>query len=94
MVPPVFNAAYLDNPAPAYPPLARRAHEEGKVLVRVLVNVLGSAETAEIKSSSGSARLDAAALDAVKRWRFVAARQGDQTVPAWVVISITFSLES
>ena len=94
VVPPVYNAAYLENPAPSYPPLARRAHEEGKVLLRVLVSARGTAENAEVKASSGSARLDAAALDTVKRWRFVAARQGDQAVPAWVVIPITFSLQS
>jgi len=46
-----------------------------------------------LKTSSGSPRLDQAALDTVKRWRFVPARQGDQSVAAWVVVPISFSLE-
>ena len=93
IIPPNFNAAYLDNPAPAYPPLARRSGEQGRVVLRVLVTPNGAAEAVELRTSSGSARLDLAAIEAVKRWRFVAARQGDQTVSAWVLVPITFSLE-
>ena len=33
------------------------------------------------------------AIDTVKRWRFVPARQGDRAVAAWVLVPITFSLE-
>ncbi len=93
VVPPSFNANYLENPPPAYPPLSRRMGEQGKVMLRVLVNPKGTADKVELRSSSGSARLDDAALDVVKRWRFVPAKQGDQPVPAWVLIPITFSLK-
>jgi len=93
LVPPNFSASYLENPAPAYPPLARRVGEQGKVMLRVLVNAKGTADTVELRSSSGSNRLDEAALESVKHWRFVPARQGDQPVPAWVLIPITFSLK-
>lgn len=93
VIPPNFNADYLDNPPPAYPPLSRRIGEQGKVILRVLVNAAGRADQIELKSSSGSSRLDDAALDGIKRWRFVPARQGDQPVPAWVLIPITFSLK-
>ncbi|MDO8298873.1 MAG: hypothetical protein Q7T64_04170, partial [Lacisediminimonas sp.] len=34
---PRFDADYLSNPAPAYPPLSRRAGEEGQVMLRVFV---------------------------------------------------------
>jgi protein TonB len=93
VVPPNFSASYLENPAPAYPPLSRRVGEQGKVMLRVLVNAKGTADTVELRSSSGSNRLDEAALESVKHWRFVPARQGDQPVPAWVLIPITFSLK-
>jgi protein TonB len=93
IIPPNFNAAYLDNPAPVYPPLARRSGEQGRVVLRVLVTPNGAAEAVELRTSSGSARLDQAAIETVKRWRFVAARQGDQAVAAWVLVPITFSLE-
>jgi protein TonB len=93
IIPPNFNAAYLDNPAPVYPPLARRSGEQGRVVLRVLVTPTGTADAVELRTSSGSARLDQAAIETVKRWRFVAARQGEQTVAAWVLVPITFSLE-
>lgn len=93
VIPPSFNADYLDNPPPAYPPLSRRLSEQGKVMLRVLVSAKGGADKIELKSSSGSVRLDDAALETVKRWRFVPARQGDQPVAAWVLIPITFTLK-
>jgi protein TonB len=67
VIPPNFNADYLHNPAPVYPPLARRMGQQGKVVLRVLVNAGGAAEKVEIRSGSGSNLLDTAALDAVKR---------------------------
>lgn len=94
ITPPSFNAAYLDNPPPAYPALARRSGEQGRVLLRVLVNAAGGADTVELRTSSGSPRLDHAALDTVKRWRFVPARQGDLPVAAWVLVPINFTLEN
>jgi protein TonB len=93
VVPPSFGAAYLQNPPPEYPTASRRLHEEGKVLLRVFVSAAGAADRVEIERSSGSARLDSAAQQAVRAWRFVPARQGDQTVPAWVIVPIQFSLE-
>ena len=93
VIPPNFNADYLDNPPPLYPAVSRRTGEQGRVILRVLVNVRGTPDKVELKSSSGSSRLDDAAIDTVKRWRFVPARQGDQPVAAWVLIPITFTLK-
>jgi protein TonB len=93
VVPPNFIAAYLDNPAPVYPPLSRRLHETGQVLLHAHVNVEGHCDKVDIQQSSGFARLDQAALDAVRRWRFVPARQGEQTVAAWVLIPVNFALD-
>lgn len=89
-----FDADYLQNPAPVYPPLARRMGEEGKVLVRAYVLPSGRPERVELRQSSGSPRLDEAALAAVRKWRFVPARRAGEAVAAWVVIPITFRLES
>ncbi len=93
VIPPTYNADYLQNPAPRYPPLARRMRQQGKVLLRVLVNAGGTAAKIEVRQSSGSEMLDEAALDAVKRWRFVPARQGSDPVAAWVIVPITFTLQ-
>lgn len=87
-----FDAGYLNNPAPAYPLLSRRQGEAGKVLLLVQVSAHGAAAQVEIKQGSGFSRLDQAALDAVRQWRFVPARRGDTAVAASVVVPITFRL--
>ncbi|MBT9589536.1 MAG: energy transducer TonB [Thiobacillus sp.] len=91
---PRFNADYLDNPKPPYPGVSRRMGEEGEVRLRVHVDTTGHAQQIEVYRSSGFPRLDQAALDTVKQWRFVPARQGDQPIPAWVIVPIQFSLRS
>lgn len=93
-VAPRFDAAYLSNPAPVYPPLSRRLGEEGKVVLRVHVEPDGQPSHVELRTSSGFARLDEAALGAVRRWRFVPARRGDEAVAAWVLVPLNFTLNS
>jgi len=93
VTPPIFAADYLENPPPAYPALSRRLGEEGRVVLRVLVNPAGSADEVQIRTPSGHARLDDAARETVRRWRFVPAKHGATPVPAWVLIPIPFSLE-
>ncbi|NMG00321.1 energy transducer TonB [Aromatoleum toluolicum] len=88
-----FDAAYLNNPAPAYPPLSRRMREEGKVMLRVQVTAEGLPAQVDLAESSGYARLDTAAREAVQRWRFVPAKQGGQPVAAAVIVPIVFKLE-
>jgi periplasmic protein TonB len=91
---PRFDAAYLNNPPPAYPPLSRRLGEEGRVMLRVFVDPTGAPVQVELRASSGHRRLDAAAEAAVRRWRFVPARRGEQPVGGWVLVPIAFNLRS
>lgn len=88
-----FDADYLKNPAPAYPPLSRRMGEEGKVVLRVSVNAQGSADSVEIRTSSGSQRLDESAQKTVRNWKFIPAKRGDSAVQSWVLVPIIFKLE-
>jgi protein TonB len=90
--PPKFGAAYLHNPAPKYPSLSRRIGEEGRVLLRVLVAASGAAESVEIETGSGSSRLDQAAVDAVKKWRFIPAKRDKEPISAFVIVPIQFTL--
>lgn len=94
LVPPHFDASYLDNPAPPYPGMARRLGEEGRVLLRVRVLEDGSPAAVNIHQSSGFPRLDSAAQETVQHWRFVPARRGDQSVAAWVLVPVAFSLHT
>jgi len=91
---PRFDAAYLNNPAPQYPAVSRRLGEQGKVLLRVHVDPQGVPTTVTLGTSSGHDRLDAVALETVRRWRFVPARRGEEPVSAWVVVPIVFHLRS
>lgn len=93
LTPAQFDAAYLNNPTPEYPPLSRRLGEQGRVLLSVFVGENGRAESVTLKSSSGFERLDNAAREAVSRWRFIAARQGEKLVASWVNVPVKFVLE-
>lgn len=66
----VTEVAYIEAPQPKYPPESRRSGEEGLVVLRVLINEIGSVAKIDIERSSGHARLDDAACQAVKRARF------------------------
>lgn len=88
-----FDADYLQNPAPPYPPQSRRIGEEGKVVLRVLVTTTGRAQEVEIKTPSGSNRLDESARKTVRQWKFVPAKRGGAAVESWVLVPIVFKLE-
>lgn len=89
-----FDADYLQNPKPFYPPMSRRQGEEGKVVLRVRVSAQGTSLAVDIKQSSGYPRLDAAARAAVEKWRFVAARQGSDAVESTVLVPLSFTLDN
>jgi protein TonB len=89
---PGFGAAYLHNPKPVYPPLARKMGIEGKVTLKVFVSKDGKPLELDVADSSGNDLLDKAAFDAVKNWRFVPARKGDVPHAEWVQVPIAFKL--
>lgn len=91
-LPPRFDASYLDNPPPRYPPISRRLGEQGRVLLRVEVSASGDPLAVLVHQGSGFSRLDQSAVDAVRAWRFVPARRGQQAVTEWVVVPVVFSL--
>lgn len=92
VVPPSFVAAYLSNPPPDYPSTSKRLREQGRVLVRVHVSRDGHPLSVALEKGSGFERLDRAALDAVRRWKFVPARQGDDAIEAAVLVPLDFAL--
>jgi periplasmic protein TonB len=77
---------------PTYPPTSRRLGEEGTVRLKVLVDERGRPKDVQIAQGSGFARLDDAAKDAVRRWKFVAATDGDKPITAWTQVAVTFKL--
>jgi protein TonB len=77
---------------PVYPPAARRAGEEGTVKLRILVDERGAPREVQVAQGSGFARLDQAAIEAVRKWRFAAATNGSTAITAWTQVAITFKL--
>jgi protein TonB len=55
---------------PIYPRASRRAGEAGTVVLRINIAASGAVTTAAVVVSSGFERLDAAAQEAVQKWRF------------------------
>jgi protein TonB len=90
---PSSDADYLQNPKPAYPSMSKRLGEQGQVVVRVLIDVYGKAQTADIKQSSGFDRLDQAALNTVLRWRYVPGKHAGVAQTMWFNVPINFVLE-
>lgn len=92
VVAPRFNAAYLKNPLPPYPPMLRRAGQEGKVTLRVFVTADGRAGEVKLEKSSGFPLFDEAALNTVKDWKFQPGKRGDTPEAQWVLVPINFTL--
>ncbi len=77
---------------PAYPWEARRNRWQGTVLLAVTVSPEGRPIAIDVARSSGHRVLDDAAVEAVRQWRFVAARRNGLAVEDRVAVPITFRL--
>lgn len=84
---------YIQAPQPEYPSIARRMGEEGKVVLRVLVNEKGRPERVEVQTTSGSPRLDEAARQAVLRALFKPFIEDGKAVAAYAIVPIKFQLD-
>lgn len=92
VIPPDGSAANLGNPAPRYPVESRRAREEGTVRLRVQISADGAVQEISVAKTSGYDRLDKAALETVRRWKFRPGTQAGKPVEAIGFLSIPFIL--
>ncbi len=83
----------IQQEKPPYPPLARRRGYQGRLVLKLLVSKDGRVATVRVVKSSGYSILDRAALKTVKRWRFIPARLGSETIPFWVEVPVVFRLD-
>ena len=81
---------YLHRPNPVYPALSKRLREEGTVLLRVNLDAQGIVLDISIEKSSSFQRLDQAAHEAVKQWRFIPAKRGQEAMPSTALVPIEF----
>lgn len=80
----------LDLPAPAYPKDANAKGIDGKVVMVIDVAADGSVKSARVETSEPSGIFDAAALEAVKEWKFNPATKNGKAIGSKVRVPITF----
>ena len=74
---------------PPYPPISVRLHEQGTTTINLVIGIDGVVKDATLKDTSGSDRLDIAAIDFVKKhWRWEPAAQEAPTT-----VQVTWKLE-
>lgn len=88
-----LSVACPERTPPAYPAFSRRMGEEGIVVLRVELDEAGAVAYARVQTSSGFARLDEAALAAVRTWRCNPAQRNSQPVRAFALQPFKFILQ-
>ena len=81
----------VSRPAPRYPREALNRNIGGIVRVQVVVSPDGRVERMELAESSGDRFLDRAAMEAVRRWRFIPATRNGQPVTASIIVPLEFN---
>ncbi|KQX22711.1 MULTISPECIES: energy transducer TonB [unclassified Sphingomonas] len=82
----------LEGNPPRYPMESRRKHEQGTVVVRLLISTDGRVSEISIAQSSGFERLDKAALQAIRGWRWQPIVRDGQPVEVRGLYSMPFTL--
>jgi periplasmic protein TonB len=83
---------YRENKPPVYPEIAKTRGYEGIVFVTAEILTDGNVGSLNIGKSSGYAVLDAAAIEAVKHWKFEPARKMGKPCPSRVNLPIRFDI--
>lgn len=83
---------YAYNPPPDYPLALREQGLGGEVWLKVRVEADGRPSEIVLLRSSGYRLFDDAAQQAVRRWRFLPARQAERALASWVAFPVRFSL--
>jgi protein TonB len=88
-----LSVSCQERTPPDYPSLSKRMNEQGKVVLRVELGEDGRVAHLEVIKSSGSQRLDSAALSAVKAWRCRPTMRNGVAVKAVALQPFNFILE-
>ena len=75
---------------PNYPQIARMGKVQGTVEVSVVIDASGNVERAKVVKSIP--QLDAAAVEAVKKWKYSPTVVNGVAVPVTMVVQVTFTL--
>ncbi|MDX3900394.1 MAG: energy transducer TonB [Sphingobium sp.] len=88
-----LSAQMIAGKPPRYPIESRRKREQGTVVLSLVVGVDGRVATIAIAQSSGFARLDDAARDAVRGWRWSPIIRDGQLVMVKGIVEIPFVIQ-
>ena len=80
------------SPKPAYPLALRDLGVSGVVWLRVWVDDTGRPREIELSKGSGYRLFDEAALRAVQHWRFIPAKNEQQSLASWVEFAVRFEI--
>jgi periplasmic protein TonB len=86
------QVGYLTRPSPIYPARAKRAGDQGTVMVKVLVDPTGRPSQVVLQQSSGHPELDESALSALRAARFRPFIDAGSAQAVWVICPIGFAL--
>jgi protein TonB len=75
-----------------YPEIARKAGVEGRVFVKAAIDENGNVFRTEIIKSLGNNGCDEAAIEAIKKVKWIPAKQRDRAVKVWISIPVIFKL--
>ena len=87
-----LSAGMVEASPPRYPYESRRLKEQGTVVLDVLLGPDGRVERIGLRSSSGYPRLDQAALEAVRHWRWSPMVRDGRAVSVRGLVEIPFAL--
>ncbi len=91
----VTKPKMLQASKPAYPTASIRLGEEGATGLRLYINETGRVVDVQLAASSGSERLDSAAITHAKRnWKFSPCMEGDKAVACWHQTKLVWKLEN
>jgi protein TonB len=86
----VQSGLLVNKPQPAYPPLARQARIQGKVVLQALISKDGNIENLQL--ISGHPMLAPAAIEAVKRWKYKPYLLNGEPVEVETTVEVNFTL--
>ncbi len=87
-----IEANYIHNPKPPYPRLSNKLRETGTVTLRISVGTDGIPEKINVQQSSGFERLDNAALEGVRSWRFMPCQVDGRPTATTFILPLPFVL--
>ena len=82
----------VSAPPPVYPPIARAAGVQGIVILEAVIGEDGTVRDVTVLRSI--ALLDAAAIDAVQRWRFSPSLLNGEPIAVVMTVTVSFSLNA